>query len=278
MAENVFVQFVNRWSQPDSPDRLEMVFQDRLKDYGAYEIRKKSRSIQVIATVSACALAVVLALLPSILAMVSSKKPKPKMIIDVTSIEQIEEEQKEEKPQEQPKVQEPEVATQAYAAPRINPDAKEDDVINPPDDVTNASDKDRKGKDSNPLEPTEDQGGTPGGDDGDNNGEPKVADVKAKFPGGDAAFQQFVIDNFNYPTRCSDEGIAGAVTLKFVVDVTGKIVTKPIVLEETKECPEFTVEAIRVLMKSPRWIPGMAGGKHIKSWREIPIRMSLQEN
>ena len=46
-------------------------------------------------------------------------------------------------------------------------------------------------------------------------------------------------------------------------------------IEETKSCPEFTTEAIRVLKKSPRWVPGQNNGTFLKSWREIPIKLSV---
>ena len=38
---------------------------------------------------------------------------------------------------------------------------------------------------------------------------------------------------------------------------------------------KFTTEAIRVLKKSPRWVPGQNNGNFLKSWREIPIKLSV---
>jgi len=35
MANDIF----NAWDQPESADRLAMVFEDRFKDYGAYYVR-----------------------------------------------------------------------------------------------------------------------------------------------------------------------------------------------------------------------------------------------
>jgi TonB family protein len=99
--------------------------------------------------------------------------------------------------------------------------------------------------------------------------------VKPSFPGGEAAFREYVGNEFQYPIRCQNKGINGSVVLRFVVDASGKI-SRISVIEETKSCPEFTQEAIRVLKQSPRWIPGQNNGRFVSSWREIPIRLSAE--
>lgn len=99
--------------------------------------------------------------------------------------------------------------------------------------------------------------------------------VKAAFPGGEAAFRDYVGNEFQYPVRCQEKHINGSVVLKFVVDATGKI-SRISAIEETKSCPEFTQEAIRVLKQSPRWIPGQNKGRFVASWRELPIRLTVE--
>ncbi len=103
-----------------------------------------------------------------------------------------------------------------------------------------------------------------------------IVQVKAIFVGGESRFRAFVYENFEYPMRCYEEGINGRVVLRFVVDETGKI-SNVQAIEETKACPEFTAEAIRVMEKSTRWIPGQNNGKFVKSYREIPITVSLSD-
>jgi len=108
-------------------------------------------------------------------------------------------------------------------------------------------------------------------------GDGPVADVavKASFPGGEGAFRAYIESTFQYPVRCQDEGINGSVILRFIVDKTGKISNIQVV-EETKSCPEFTEEAKRVLKNSKRWIPGQNKGQFVVSWREVPIRLSVE--
>jgi protein TonB len=99
--------------------------------------------------------------------------------------------------------------------------------------------------------------------------------IKANFPGGEASFRSYVEGEFQYPPRCFEEGINGAVLLRFAVDEAGRI-SRVQAIEETKSCPEFTTEAIRVLKRSPRWVPGQNNGAFLKSWREIPIKLAVE--
>lgn len=99
-----------------------------------------------------------------------------------------------------------------------------------------------------------------------------VVAVKATFVGGESKFREYVANNFQFPIRCQTEGIDGDVLLRFIVDETGKI-SNVTAIEENTLCPEFTAEAIRIIERSPRWIPGQNNGKFVKSYREIPIRL-----
>jgi TonB family protein len=98
---------------------------------------------------------------------------------------------------------------------------------------------------------------------------------KAQFKGGEAEFQKYITKNFRYPTRCQDKGIRGSVVLRFVVEMDGSI-SNVRVIEGTAKCPEFAQEAVRVLKKSPRWIPGIYNGQYVKSYRELPLRLSVE--
>lgn len=276
MAENVLSKVFNRWNSPEAQSRLDLVFENRFKDYGAYQVRLLFRKSQSIATLAACALAVLLASAPQIIASLSEREAKERKTIKiVTNLDDIESPiEEEEKPKEPPKLKEPEpIAQQAYVAPKINPDAQDDAPINPPDVVSNTGVKNVEGI----LDPTApDLGsGEAGPIKGDDGGPTANVAVKAAFPGGEAAFRDYVGNEFQYPVRCQDEGINGSVVLRFVVDQSGKI-SRVTAIEESKSCPEFTEEAIRVLERSPRWIPGQNKGRFVVSWREIPIRLTVE--
>ncbi|MCC7298584.1 MAG: energy transducer TonB [Bacteroidia bacterium] len=100
--------------------------------------------------------------------------------------------------------------------------------------------------------------------------------ILGKFVGGDNAFVAFVSENFQYPSRCLDEGISGSVKLRFVLDTKGRI-SRISAEEETKSCPEFTQEAIRVLkISSGQWIPAFVNGKAVSSWKVLPIQLRVE--
>lgn len=97
----------------------------------------------------------------------------------------------------------------------------------------------------------------------------------ARFLGGENAFSEYISDQFVYPKRCMDENINGYVRLRFMVDKNG-VVTNCRIKEGSKGCPEFGIEAIRVLKACPKWIPATHNGKNISAWFEVPINLSVR--
>ncbi len=97
----------------------------------------------------------------------------------------------------------------------------------------------------------------------------------AQFKGGENAFREFVFNKFEYPRRCQEMGISGSVLIRFVVEKDGRL-SNITVIEQSAKCPEFAAEALRVMRSSPRWIPGMANGVYVRSYRELPIKMSVE--
>ncbi|MBU6325363.1 MAG: energy transducer TonB [Bacteroidetes bacterium] len=98
--------------------------------------------------------------------------------------------------------------------------------------------------------------------------------VQAQPRGGMKKFSEFIADNFKYPTRCQSEGINGYVLLKFIVELDGSLSNFE-VIEDTKACPEFAKEAIRVMKKSPKWKPAMKNGAPIRHFRLLPIKLEV---
>jgi len=99
--------------------------------------------------------------------------------------------------------------------------------------------------------------------------------IRASFAGGDVAFRNYVASEFEFPVLCLEDSINYSVTLKFLVDTKGRI-SKITPLNETEGCPQFTEEAIRIINRSPRWIPGQRNGRFCISWREIEIHFPLK--
>lgn len=96
----------------------------------------------------------------------------------------------------------------------------------------------------------------------------------ARYPGNDAGFIQHVQNTFTYPPRCLEANISGDVVLQFRVNPYG-LVSHIEIKSESKACPEFGVESVRVLRISDRWIPAVWQNSYIQSFRELPIRMDI---
>jgi len=91
-------------------------------------------------------------------------------------------------------------------------------------------------------------------------------DVEKKplFPGGDAALLKFINENTKYPKVPKELGIDGTVTVKFVIDKTGKVINAEIAKGVD---PYLDAEALRVVSLIPNWEPGKQ--------REIPVPVTF---
>lgn len=269
-------EFLNQWDQPESDSRLELVFADRFKEYGAYLIRSSYRRNKFVATMIACGCALLFAATPVILAKFKKKEGTgaQKVRVEAKTLDDVTEKE-EEKPLEPPPPDKPEpVATQQFIAPRVDPNTTDDFDPPPNRDIKSPGAKTQEGNED-PWGADNGSGGSPFDDGKGDSKEPLTkVENEALFPGGDAAFIQFIQDNFEYPPRCLEEGIGAVITMRFVVDVSGKI-SRIYCTDPSKSCPEFTDEAIRVLKRSPRWIPANNNGKFVTAWRSIPINLQI---
>ncbi len=98
--------------------------------------------------------------------------------------------------------------------------------------------------------------------------------LQARFFGGEEAFKNLIVNEFNYPTRCMEKGISGNIIIRFRVNREG-IVDKLSSISKSPQCPEFTTEAKRVIVLAP-WIPATYKGKVVNCWLEIPIRLDVR--
>jgi periplasmic protein TonB len=96
-------------------------------------------------------------------------------------------------------------------------------------------------------------------------------DKLPEFPGGDKSFQKFIEKNIYYPLDADE--VEGTVLISFVIEVDGSVSEIKIVKSAH---PSFSAEAIRVIKKMPKWIPGEKKGEKVRVIIEIPIVFSIQ--
>ncbi len=92
-----------------------------------------------------------------------------------------------------------------------------------------------------------------------------------EFPGGDEALNEFIESNLRYPHT----GIGGKVLVVFVVDTDGTIQNPRVVRDIGRRCGK---EALRLVERMPKWIPGKLRDKVVKMQVSLPIYFDPQKN
>jgi len=100
-------------------------------------------------------------------------------------------------------------------------------------------------------------------------------EVMPQFLGGDAALMKWLQDNMIYPTIAQEQNIQGRVVLRFVVKPDGTIDDVEILKSLDPSCDK---EAVRVVKKMPKWIPGRQNGNPVSVYYSLPVVFRLQNN
>jgi protein TonB len=98
-------------------------------------------------------------------------------------------------------------------------------------------------------------------------------DQDAEFPGGEKAYENYLKSNIKYPTFAVDNGIEGIITLSLKIDEAGNVVD---VKAEKKIGGGCDDEAIRVIRSMPRWKPGRKNGEMVPVIRHVRVIMLLK--
>jgi protein TonB len=96
-----------------------------------------------------------------------------------------------------------------------------------------------------------------------------------EFPGGGAALLKFISENIIYPQEAAENGVHGRVILRFVVSSDGSV-KRVEVLRSIH--PILDTEAIRVVSKLPKWKPGKQNGIAVPVWFTVPVNFELKYN
>ncbi|HLY69941.1 MAG TPA: energy transducer TonB [Puia sp.] len=94
-----------------------------------------------------------------------------------------------------------------------------------------------------------------------------LADTMPEFPGGEAALQRFLAKNMRMP-KDLEPGTIIRVMEKFVVDQNGNISAARTIQSGGLE---FDNEVLRVLKKMPKWKPGRQNGKNVAVYFNLPV-------
>lgn len=100
-----------------------------------------------------------------------------------------------------------------------------------------------------------------------------AVEQQAEFPGGQAALMKWLSQNVRYPETAQQNDVQGRVIVKFVVEKDGSIGAATILKGVDKDLDR---EALRVVKKMPRWQPGKNNGVAVRSYFNLPVVFKLQ--
>jgi protein TonB len=236
----------------------EIIFENRNKDYGAYNLRKNYKSATSISIlwVVFLASAIVLAIffVPD-----KSDAALPPPVIVIAKIDNF-------KPEaiKQPETKMPEelIKTTKNVVPVVTTDTNDITTDIPITEDLIKTIVNKKVSDTIISDPV-------------------IADVVPKepeifvkveedpqFPGGDEALLKYIATNTVYPEEALNNNIEGRVILKFVVTPDGTIGRIEILKGVD---PALDFEASRVVSTLPRFKPGKQGGTPVPVWYTVPV-------
>ena len=272
-----------------SSDFLDILFEGRNKEYGAYELRRTYnrrmwRALLFVALLMAAIAAAVI-----LNKQLKPEKSAEEIAMQEVTIQEIQEEQKQDEPpppppppppkQEPP----PKVEMKAFTPPKV---VKDEEVQQPPPAVeelkeTKIGTVNQEGvKDIGIAAPpvvvdagkgiVEVKKPEP---------EPEIftkVEIDASYPGGAGAWRNFLERNLRGETPVDNGASPGnyTVIIQFVVDVAGNVSD---VKALTNLGFGMEQEAIRVLKRSGKWKPAVQNGREVKAYRKQPITFQVLE-
>jgi protein TonB len=101
-----------------------------------------------------------------------------------------------------------------------------------------------------------------------------IAEIMPEFPGGQDALMRYLGENTSYPNTERDLGIEGKAYVRFIVNKDGSISDINVV---KKDSPGFGKEGARVVAAMPKFKPGMQQGKPVRVQMVLPFKFKLND-
>ena len=268
-------------------DWVDIVFEGRNQEYGAYKLRKGTSKRNVFSILAMLALAALVFIGISLKTIIesSTKKVAVTQVQELSALEKPKE--KAEVKQKKVEIQQPEKVVERvkssvkFTAPVIkkDDDVKPEDELKTQDELMNTKTAigalDVKGNDdaNGEVLKLKEAVAQP---------EPKpevenkvfdVVEQMPSFPGGNSALMEYLQQNVKYPVVAQENGVQGRVVVSFVVEKDGSIADVKVVRSVD---PSLDKEAARVVKSMPRWIPGKQNGSAVRVKYNVPVSFRLQ--
>lgn len=264
------MKFSIDWSSATNPERAELVFEGRNKEYGGYVLRRKYQKRIISALVISLSSIILAFTIPMIMNYLSTiKLGKETKVTESVTLEEPPPIDKS-TPPPPPVIPPPPVQqTIKFTPPKV---VKDEEAQEPPPTqeevkdiqvaaVTQEGNKDVIDIPDNPIV-------------GDDEGKVfTVVEEMPSFPGGDEKLFEYIQKNVKYPAIARENGISGRVYITFVVDKDGKIKEAKVLRGVGGGCDE---EALRVVRSMPQWKAGRQNGRAVQVQYNLPVNFTLR--
>lgn len=269
----------------NSSEWRDIIFENKNKSYGAYELRKSSSKRHIVAFCVMVVVVALLAALPSFLEAVKSAQHQAGVdeAFELSNIANVEEKIPEENiiRQETAPPPPPLKATIQFTPPVITEDSKvkEDKEMKATEELKESKEqisfKTQEGtNDKNAVAPEELREHKVIVEEKEPEKPFVSVEQMPQFPGGDAELMKFIGSNLKYPTIAAENGIEGRVVIRFVVGKEGGVSDVQVVRSLDPSCDK---EAVRVVKMMPKWVPGKQNGRTVPVYYTLPVLFKLQK-
>jgi protein TonB len=249
-------------------DILDILFEGRNKEYGAYELRKTYNRRMIRSLLVMLGVCVLIAVGSIIAKTISEGKPKEMVVKDVVLEDIKQPEKKDEPPPPPPPPKEPpKVEVTKFTPPKIVKDEEVKPEEKPPEqeklEDTKIGAFNQEGVKTDVVEAPKEEGTgkveAPKVQEADYDKEFTSVQVEAKFPGD---WNKFLERNLNSQVPAATGAPPGRYTgtVSFRVDKDGSISEVQAINDPGYGC---AAEAIRVIKKGPKWQPAIQNGRNV---------------
>ena len=261
-------------------DLLDILFEGRNKEYGAYDLRKTYNKRITVALISTVVIIAILFIGSVIADNLSSKDDAVEMKVKDLTLQQVQPNEPPPPPPPPPKLPPPPpIATIAFTPPKV---VKDEEVIKPPPEVKQIEEAK---VDVKTVEGTKDLGivAPPVEDQGTQvvaapvekkEDEDKIftkVEIDAQFPGGASAWTRYVTQKIQSNADEFTESDYGTCVVKFIVDKSGAVSQVEATSMKGTKLAEIAVNAIR---KGPNWTPAQQNGRYVNAYRLQPVTLT----
>jgi periplasmic protein TonB len=257
---------------------IDVVFTDRNKAYGAYDLRKQNPKNTNKALVIGVVLFVVLISGQTIINFLKGFIPKATEKVKITNVVLLPPPPLDQKkpPPPPPEPPKPKVDQVKFPPPVVKPDneVKEQPPTVKELEVADPGQKTVKGDPNADIKIDEPVGNSDVKQvtEEDPNKIFTAVEKDPAFKGGIDKFYAYLQKNMRYPAVAKENNVQGKVFVTFVVERDGSLTDIKVVRGIGSGCDE---EAQRVLKSSPKWTPGIQNGRPVRVQYTMPINFTL---